>query len=203
MAARRFLKEEGLPASLTAFVTSQDFAGSVIGGGKSADTICQDLARNAGLEGRFVAWLSDEVDGPASTRLGIDKEFLYALIDGEEVADSRILREKGPGAHHIRKDENGNAKFGFVWTGTIAGSDAEAVAVGATCSNWGNDTKGGSKFGTVSETENIGLVGLIPSNGDSLKTWSSRATRPCNERYPIYCFQQTEESSGLSDPQAD
>jgi hypothetical protein len=73
---------------LTAFVTSRGFLGTELRSAKAANSICQQgLATGAGLEGRFLAWIADEVDGLPSNRLWKKQESLYALADGTIVAD--------------------------------------------------------------------------------------------------------------------
>jgi hypothetical protein len=72
-------------ADFVVFLTNAITIGGSVGGLAGADAICQAEATAAGLDGVFMAWLSDGVDSPSTrfTRAGP-----YILVDGTTVASS-------------------------------------------------------------------------------------------------------------------
>ena len=112
----------------TVFVTSTTHDG-LLGGGKGADTICQNAAISAGLIGTYKAWLSTGEDGYTGTdarqRL-IHSPRPYIRTDRVRVAGNWPDLTDGELANPINVDENGDLVNGpnfLVWTGTDASGD--------------------------------------------------------------------------------
>lgn len=157
------------------FVTSQAYFGFDIGGLAGADAICQAAADSSeyGLDGTFLAWLSDGDESPA-TRF-TKSVGPYVMPDGTEIApDFTALAESHPAAA-IDVDENGN-KVIFqrpVWTGTLM--TGEAHQPGLTCGEWG-------------VLDSLGIVGIPYFIGGGL--WSDAGALRCNQEAHLYCFEQ-------------
>lgn len=162
------------------FVSSSLQTGS-LGGLDGADAICQELAGNAGLDGVFMAWLSDTTGSPATRMVHDDR--VFTLVDGTVVAEGWDDLTDGDLFAPIDRDEFGEpAPFiqvcvgGEVWTNTTV--DGFAVGTDA-CGNW--DTM---EFATLSH---LGLLGSSDFNWTN--TTSCRNTA-CGSPLPIYCFEQ-------------
>ncbi len=148
------------------FVTSTMHTGN-FGGLAGADTICQQLAIDAGLPGTYVAWLSTAtVD--ALGRLGGARGFVRP--DGAPFADqpSELATNVVWNALHL--DENGaDVGTAEVWTGT----QKNGTATSNTCTNW-------------TSTSNKGHVG---SSQGGPAVWTDTAVDTnCSQSLRHYCF---------------
>ena len=157
----------------TVFVTSATYKGQNIGGVTAADAICQSHADAAGLDGTFLAWLSDSTSSPATR---FDRLGAYYRVDGVRIADDWDDLTDGGLDARFSLDENGEEVSDFVWTGTKVDGTA-----GAHCDDWTD----GDKSATVGRT-------TTPSSD-----WSSQITVRCTQSFAIYCIEQA--LSGLDD----
>jgi len=172
------------------FVTSAPYHGNLKGqGGKSsgiagANALCQTHATNAGLDGTFLAWISNGSNGPASNFDRTSDRFPYYLFDtnggvGARLADNWSDLTDGYIQNPINVDENGDIvpSGTRVWTGTQ--SDV-TVGQGNQCNNW---VAGGSnQYGSIGSTDNT----------DALWTYEGGTTARCNQEHHLYCFQQVD-----------
>ena len=165
-----------LPAPRTVFITSRAYAPVVdFNGLADADTICQQHAAEAGLAGTFKAWLSDEIDSPASRFA--KSAGPYVLTDGSLVAAGwgDLVDCTNPNClfHPIDLDEyQAPAAGDYVWTGTTRAGEVNVYE--GTCAGW-------------TSTDYGGAAGRV----DSLGGWTSILYgRYCGLSLHLYCFQQ-------------
>jgi hypothetical protein len=156
------------------FVSSQKYDGD-LGGLSGADARCQALADEAGLTGRWIAWLGDGVDGPA-TRFFQSETRGYQRVDGTVIANNWTDLVDGTLAAPIDRDETGTELPAdddmIVWTGVFhTGGNPTPV----NCERW-------------SSTE----AGIVPTGlADQIDTgWTVFAPHDCAELHRLYCFEQ-------------
>lgn len=133
------------PANI-AFVTSELFEPSQIGGSAAADAICRNAAAAAGLEGRFVAWLSDSSLDAINRVRGLRVSRGWVRPDGLEVGDTLVAMLAGEMLHPIRVDETG------VDVGdreTLTGTNEQGRWSQNDCNGW-SDASGEGTFGSSS-----------------------------------------------------
>ena len=157
-------------APLRMFVTQDSFRGDFAkkagtSPAAAADNLCTTAAFNAGLGGRWRAWLSDGTVNAIDRIAGTGP---WNRIDGERVFDSRAqlaaIPKKG-----LERDEYDELADEIVWTGSIAGGLASADD----CAHWTDQYKDGL----------VGWPGT-PSQWTQDTTWS------CTESAHLYCFEQ-------------
>jgi hypothetical protein len=164
------------PSIVQVFVTSQSFTGDLqssageLTGLDGADNICTDAAKEAGLEGAWTAWLSDDtVD--AGDRM-FDAEF--RLLNETIVADNLADLTDGTLNSAIFFDENLDqvGAGSTVWTGTE--TDGRYGGSG-TCDSW-----------TSSDGVFSGQIGEATAmDGD----WTDMGGgHSCNQLNRLYCF---------------
>lgn len=155
----------------TAFVSSVKYTGD-LGGLGGADGKCDELARKAGLKGRFRAWLSDGVEGPAARFTAFGGR--YRLRDGTVVAEEGLVDLTMGLTVAINQDENGVLANATVWTNTLP--DGTPMSNVDHCSNWNSDD---AMYGG--------------SVGDSTKAdadWTDFfPDQTCDSEFALYCFQ--------------
>lgn len=158
---------DAAPIGNRAFVTSTTHVPVTFGGLDGADAVCMDRAREAGLPGRFVAWLSTStVD--ARDRLSAARG--WYRLDHQPLVDTADDLAQGRMILPLRIDERGNdigADPGRVVTGSFAG------VANSTCSDYTSST----------EVANVG----VPTYAGG---WSMNVNgAPCGEPSRLYCFQ--------------
>ena len=150
------------------FITSTNWAGGDLGGLDGADAICQDLAEDAGLSGKWRAWLSDDSED-ARDRI---PDGQYQRIDERVIADNKADLTDGRLNAPINVNERGRRdEGGLAWTGT----QPDGTGTQDNCGNWMN---GGADA-------DIGSSGAIDS------TWTDiGAPQNCSQvfDYRLYCF---------------
>jgi hypothetical protein len=151
-----------------AFVSSTLVTGN-IGGVAGADTICNNAAKAAGLQGTYVAWISTQNTNAIDRVLANGP---WQLVDGTQIAATKAELAAGNLVKQFNKDEKGNvppAAEDRVWTGTGPNGKFNS----ADCNGWGG-TAGG---GLVGEAEQ--------KNGG----WTSLVNEACTEVNRVYCLQ--------------
>ncbi|MCY1010507.1 DUF4215 domain-containing protein [Nannocystis pusilla] len=155
------------------FVTSKKFEGN-LGGLSGADEECVMAATAAGLanEASFKAWLSSQLNGPAS-RLDTQYLGMYVLTDGTPVAENGWADlTDGELAHAVDLTEAKVKVNSAPWTNTRTdGTPGENH-----CDGWNDSTpqvSGGFGFTNVTDP-----------------TWTdAMSTAPCSGSAPIYCIE--------------
>jgi hypothetical protein len=165
------------------FVSSQTFIGGTLGGLAAADAACQQLAGAAGLQGTYLAWLSDDTGSPAS-RFPRDVG-PYLLVDNLIIANNWQELTSGTLRSPIEETEFGasppTTPSGCpgapvsVWSDTA--SDGTLADPLASCDDWSN---------SVGET-------VILGGGDG-SLWSQtcrlQGLGACGASARLYCFEQ-------------
>ncbi len=128
-----------------------------------ADALCNEHARDAGLPGRYVAWLS-ATGNDARDRIGTARG--WVRLDGLPFADTLEDLAMGRVYYPVLYDESCRATESEVWTGT----DVHGMA-SETCNEWAGDGMG--KWGDARGTT---------------EAWTWSSTSPCRERKAVLCF---------------
>lgn len=157
------------------FVTSETYAGDVIGGLTGADDKCQREAIAAKLPGLYRAWLSDTTEGPATrfNKLSVP----YQRVDGANVANNWTDLVDGTLIAGINKTATNVTISGDTWTNT---STNGTPAGSSNCMGWTAAT-GTSVPGSINQTNS---------------TWTSKAATGCSNAKRLYCFQQVADEVG-------
>jgi hypothetical protein len=152
------------------FVTKQAVGGDIRSvGGKStglesADAICASEAAAAGLDGRWVAWLSDSKTSADSRLIG---EGPWLSADRTTVIfRSRASFQAGP------QVPIGRAIDLSIWTGSTSAGQAAPVPGSSYCNAW-SSTTGRAVVGFGREA-----------------TWSKASDADCFSRHTLICFEQ-------------
>jgi hypothetical protein len=141
-------------------------------GALAADCICQTVASNAQLSGRFVAWVSDS-GSSATSRLHGNGPWFLPGPSAEAVVVNRPVGGTIAGA--LDRDESGNLLTAanttttFVWTGTQTDG---TFAPGKTCTDWAQG-------------------GITGKSGDLTRTdlnWTQGNDRTCTDALHLFCF---------------
>lgn len=157
------------------FVTSTRHPASGLGGREGGDEVCAARAAAAGLDGTFVAYLSN-VGAPAFERL--DRARGWVRVDGRPVADlPSAIREGSRKLHPILTDEHGalirydgdgSPELDYIATGTQANGEASW----ATCGDY-----------TASGSVATGSAHHVSGS------FSYRINQDCDTAWRYYCFQ--------------
>jgi hypothetical protein len=171
------------------FVTSSIHRGDLAegdGGLAGGDTICNNRARDAGLPGSYVAWLSCRTCGDGATQVdAIDRitDQAYVLVgSGAAVAASVADLTDGTLRTPITETEAGTplAQHDLdVWTGSAPGP-----AVRFTCSDWSSRLQ--SSCDHISCESHSGIAGR---GGPTDARWNVAFSVSCNGRLHLYCFE--------------
>lgn len=164
-------------SSMRVFVTSAAVL-PVLGGLMGADATCQQAADQAGVQGRFRAWLSTK-DVSAHNRL-VHSARPYMRLDGEIVATHWADLIDGSLFAAISVDETGKsvpAQMGCgvcpVWTATYT----NGAAYMDSCTNWG----------MLSALTSAGVGECSFQN----QQWTDGCgTLACNKTARLYCLEQ-------------
>lgn len=153
-----------------AFVTSTYVHGD-FGGVASGDTICNDLATQAGLPGTYMAWLSDAQTSP-STRFTSNGP--WELVNGTPIASDLADLLDGSLLGTLDRDESNQLvdHHTAVWTGT----NSDGTWSGNDCNGWTSDLRGVS----------VDAGDLEADDTD----WTNASWFVCWVRSRLYCFQQ-------------
>ena len=159
------------------FVTSVEYNGD-LNGTAGADNKCEALAKQAGLSGTFMAWVSESQDSSApAQRFATQSAGPYVKVDGEKVADSWTDLVDGTLDSPIDVFETGLPASGEpeVWT-NVTGAGIEDAGNKAECADW--------------QSPNL-LEGAIGLWAKTDVFWTdSNQTRNCTDTKRLYCFEQ-------------
>lgn len=169
----RVLELERLHYSTRVFVTSTRYD-ATFGGVSGADALCQSHADGAGLGGTWLSWVSDSTEGSPAENF-TQSPYKYTLVDGTVIAADWDDLTDGELDALIGLDENGDARTGYVWTGTTTAG----VAVSNVCSDWTSTSYTG-KVGSANDD----------NDGASPQWWSTRGNQSCGSQGRLFCFEQ-------------
>jgi len=174
------IMSQSISGYYTIFVTNDTYTGD-LGGLDGADAKCQALATEAGLDGTYKAWLSNETVN-AEDRLTHGTSH-YVLVDGTLVANNWADLTDGTLLHAINLDQKGNPRASFVWTGTdYTGVLSYYQGNPSDCVDWTLGTYPGGQGG-------------YGSSGSTSAYWTDYSTMlgalGCDEKLPIYCISQS------------
>jgi hypothetical protein len=114
----------------------------------NADTICNVAAKNAGLGGSWIAWISSST-ASASSRMD-HGTIPYRLLDGTEIAVNWSQLTSGTLEHPINVNEHATQTAAQVITGTLPDGSANA---NNTCNDWsGNAPLSTTQMGDSTST---------------------------------------------------
>jgi hypothetical protein len=149
--------------SLRAFVTLDTYAGDALA---SPDSICAQAA--ASLDGgTWRAWISHPLRQAANV---IGGNGPWRRLDGVVVAQDRAQLLGGNLAATLNRDQKGNPRDAFVWTGT----SASGSSLSSHCDQW---TKTSGYQGTYGQS-------ALSNNG-----WTAAGEATCVNNFAVYCFE--------------
>jgi cysteine-rich repeat protein len=163
------------------FVSSTLQAGN-LGGAAGADALCQTLANNEALGGRWKAWISDAGTTPFARFAA--SPVTYKTLDGFAVAAYWSALGYLDLINPINVDEQGVLLGGTfdVWTGT----NRNGSGTGTNCSGWTSSSSG--------------VQGTYGFGEQTVATWSAGSTGACNVPQHVYCFEQLPGSPAPAPP---
>jgi len=176
-----------MPEPKRVFVSSSQHTGN-LGGVFGANTICQNLADNAGLQGTFRAWLST---GGSISRYSPDRFFIkhslpYVNMQGQTLAENWDDLTDGSIENPVRYTETGasagtqTATMQRVWTYTQVDGTSKILGPNAlnfsSCSGWiDNRAVGTGHHGNFRTSNSV---------------WTNGSTVTCNNFSRLYCVEQ-------------
>ncbi len=142
-----------------------------LSGIEGADKICDDSVHDAGLEGKWKAWISDS-DFDATERL-FHSNIKYTRMDGEIIANNWTDLTDGSLDNPMKIDQFGNLIMGInnVWTGTNIYGYKKTV----NCQDWSRNTL------------SSGFIGNVLSMSS---TWTEDHQITCGNNARLYCIEQ-------------
>jgi hypothetical protein len=178
------------PNAKRVFVTSEEFYGDMVpaspgaGGGPTCsgvdltpiDEICDGLAADAGLGGRWRAYIGTPAENAIDRIVG-DGPWVNVPAPGNApvvVFNEKSALAAGALATPLERDENGALVIGGtpVWTG---------ITPGATRSDW--------HCGCFAEND-FALLGYTGSVAATGSAWHANGNMNCDQRCRLYCFEQ-------------
>lgn len=157
------------------FLTQNARFGGQLGGLDGGDLLCGAEAADAGLSGRFVAWLSDPTGNPSTrfTRDGgawIRPDKVVVAASWTDLTDTTL---QSPITLTARGTDGGVGLI--VWTGTSSVGLPPTTTPNSHCGGWNSSSASGWK----------GFTGVTDS------TWTSHSPAySCNNGAYLYCFEQ-------------
>jgi len=166
------------------FTTSNKYTANLVveaggsgSGIESADQLCQEAATNAGRNGIWKAWISDNNNNAIDRMADVGPWYLvganeYKVFENKAEMTQYPLRsiDRDEFGEMISYDQKiiGNE----VWTGTYS----DGLNSGLNCGNW---TFGDTQFG-----------GQTGEYGVNDNRWTDSSTRNCFWQNHLYCFEQ-------------
>lgn len=189
----KLVSDANHPIAKRVFVTSKLYDGD-LGGLSGADDKCQSHAEDAGLSGKYKAWLSDK-STPVSERVNQSRaSYFKTMVDGRKItiADSWHDLAKGQLLEPIDTDESGSRAFvispghgEYVWTGPHyeGHSDMEASKLAYNdCNFWSNNNR------RTNGQWQTGSTCIYSPEGDA---WQETHTSGfCDLAFRLYCVEQ-------------
>jgi len=188
----------GAKGELSFFVASKTSTTANLGGLTGADKTCNDLAKAAGSDAKFAAYLSSDKDTPVNARDRIGKGPWYNAKGVLLAKDLDALHKLPSGNADLFLTEKGG-KINGQWEGSptpnehdiLTGSDADGKLIaGSTCDGWtsvATDT-----FARVGHSDGLGPMRnpAPPYNSwnSSHDSESCAATAPRGGAGHFYCF---------------
>jgi hypothetical protein len=162
------------PTEHRVFVTSTTHNGN-LGGLAGADSICQQLAQNAGLRRTYKAIMSDSVSSAVSrivlmggAILKLDESGASMTVDADGNLWNGIMSP-------LNRSQLGNSiASGQVWTGTTSSGTTNSNP-DASCANW---------------TDGFGFFTALIGQIESLPGWLDSGPASCDRTIRFYCISQ-------------
>lgn len=146
-----------------------------VSGIEAGDSICNNLAEQAGLpfQGSYKAWLSDDSVAAAER---FEQRGGWQRPDGIEVASTLADLTDGQLFASVIQDETGEYQVNNdIWTGT----NTNGSASGFDCENWSSAEEGNS--------------GITGRNRNTIASWTAFTTRQCSQTSThLYCLSDVE-----------
>lgn len=168
----------------TVFITKTQMAAN-FGGIAAADALCAQEAAAAGLEGTYLAWLSDNTRSPFGrfSRPTVP----YVLPDGTQIAAGWDALSAAPPTAPISQHADTTAvppdegtAYALVWTGTSIDGRAETYNNASDyCAGW-----------TANVLDSSAVVGFVHERTKPKLDWTRANLVPCTGMGYLYCFQQ-------------
>lgn len=160
---------------LIVFVSKDVYAPN-LGGVNNADKLCTFLANNAGINGKFKAWLWESYKGPYETFY--HSGGVYKLTNGVIIAKNFEQLYSGPLDFGIDIDQNKKQVLNIaVWTGIHPKNIGGFSSPDNVCNNWQSDSP--ALMGGLS------MAGALYIGGSNSLNWIS-----CDGEARIFCVQQ-------------
>jgi hypothetical protein len=163
------------------FVTSTLHTGN-LGGAAGADAACTRLAQAAGLEGRFVAWLSSSTASAISRVLCED--CIWTLVGSNaRVFEGKVaITAYGPRVPIDRNELGELVPSYLAWTGTGPNGQLHGgTSISTTCSDWSQEA-----------ANDYGVAGGHPTSsysGNLASDWTIAWGGPCHFAHRLICLE--------------
>jgi hypothetical protein len=164
------------------FASSKTYDGAGIQSTKHADDECAAMAKAAGINGFWLAWISDELGHSPATRFGAPYPGPYVLAKSPTIRVVKTADDFPKKLEHaIDHDENGMPVSGLVYTQTDPWGDVvfASVTTGNACNDW----TAGAGDGSFASS-------MMGSIGDLNDGWTIHIEETCDTIGRIYCFEQ-------------
>lgn len=168
------------------FATSKLFRGDEVGSLTGADALCQELAAKAGLPGTYMAWLSDDKNGPATRFHKSDLPYILpagekgvaatVALDWIDLVDGALERPIDVTEYGatIGQGDNCTAALLLAWSAT---DPTGGPLGGPSCTAWKSQSP-----------DNTGNAGLLTHND---LAWTSGCPAiPCDQALHLVCVEQ-------------
>ena len=151
-----------------AFVTSESYVAQDVRTAAAADSICNELAMDGNLPGTYVAWLSTDTES-ARSRLGTANGWVRPDRRPFAVSQSSLL-DFHEIVHPLNMDENK----------VYSADDAPPVMTGSTAD--------GDTAAVCPELSGSGGSVRVGLSDRADGRWSFSESKPCADRFRMYCF---------------
>ena len=194
-------------ARRTVFVTAGIFKGDLRSpywewgfnenGARRGDIICQCAAAQAGLPGKFIAWLSNADTGEDWVGDGDVRDFIednnndegsWSFVDTKNYCIAESWTNFIDGSHErpVQRDEHGNLipdmSTRYAWTGSTASGEATI----STCNSWSDASP--FSFGTIGEWR----LSSSQWSASAACDFSDPTPCACDRSRHLYCIQTSE-----------